>query len=197
MPVECCSPPTARWCIHSSAFEPNVAGVFDTRSGAELAGLNGALYGGFVAEFSADGSKLVTATGRLNVFDVATLRGGGSFDDALLREIDAHDSAVLALGLSPDGTMAVTDDREDPLKLWDLDTGRLLGEFGGTLDVEGKHLGDFHPTRPWLLVTTPPNAVRIHTLDIDELIEIARSRLSRQMSEAECTQYFRAACPTS
>ena len=42
---------------------------------------------------------------------------------------------------------------------------------------------------------TPPDQVRIHTLDIDELIEIAESKLSRDMTEPECQQYFREPMP--
>jgi hypothetical protein len=37
--------------------------------------------------------------------------------------------------------------------------------------------------------------VRIYTLDIDELIVIARDGLSRDMTEEECQQYFREPCP--
>ena len=40
-------------------------------------------------------------------------------------------------------------------------------------------MGAFHPTEPWLLVASPPNLIRIHTLDVDELIEIGRSRFAR------------------
>ena len=50
---------------------------------------------------------------------------------------------------------------------------------------------------PHLLVKTPQNEVRIYTLDIDELISIAMSRLSRDMTEEECQQYFRKPCPGS
>lgn len=46
------------------------------------------------------------------------------------------------------------------------------------------------------MVTTPPNIVRIHTLDLDELMAIAESRLSREMTDGECQQYFRGPCPT-
>jgi hypothetical protein len=46
-------------------------------------------------------------------------------------------------------------------------------------------------------VTSPPNEVRIYTLDIDELIAIAEAGLSRDMTEEECQQYFRRACEDS
>ena len=76
--------------------------------------------------------------------------------------------------MSPDGTKAATSAWDEPLRLWDLETGRSLGAFGsGRFAQRALHIADFHPTEPHLLVTTPPDQVRIHTLDIDELIEIA------------------------
>lgn len=111
-------------------------------------------------------------------------------------EMVGHDALVLRYDISPDGSMAATGSWDEPFKLWDLQTGELIAEFGGA--IEGRlHDGGFHPIEPWLLVTTPPNEVRIHTRDIDELIAIAESRLSRDMTEQECVQYFREPCPTS
>ena len=102
----------------------------------------------------------------------------------------------MSVKLSPDGTKAATAAFDEPLKLWDLESGQSLGEFGSG-GFDDPHLGGFHPTLAYLMVTTPPNEVRIHTLDVDELVAIAESRLSRDMTEAECQQYFREPCPTS
>lgn len=90
--------------------------------------------------------------------------------------------------------MAVTSAFGEPLRLWDLETGRLLGEFGGSVDADEAHYGDFHPTLPHLLVVSPPNEVRVFTLDIQDLAAIARSRLTREMTEEECQQYFHGSC---
>ncbi|MDH3499659.1 MAG: hypothetical protein OEM97_06025, partial [Acidimicrobiia bacterium] len=76
-----------------------------------------------------------------------------------------------------------------PAKLWDLETGRPLGEFGTT---ERTAIA-FHPTEPWLY-TAEGDTVTIHTLDIDELIEIANSRLTRDMTDDECQRYLRRGC---
>ena len=90
--------------------------------------------------------------------------------------------------------MVLTSAWSEPLKLWDLKTGESLGQFGGVLEGRAAHGGDFHPTLPRIVVTTPPGQVRIHTLDDDELIEIARSRITRELSEGECQQYLRRSC---
>ena len=118
-------------------------------------------------------------------------------DEAVILSIPAHDSLVFPISISADGTMAATAARNDRLKLWDLATGQELGQFGGELEGRLFNNGAFHRTLPHLLVTTPPSEVRIHTLDVDELIAIAESRLSRAMTEGECLQYFHGPCPSS
>jgi len=105
-----------------------------------------------------------------------------------------HGTLIVRVPLSPEGNQAVTSATDEPLRLRDLTTEVLLGTFG-VGGLNGFHLGDFHPTEPWLLVTAPPNIVRTDTLDIDELIEIAESKLSRPMTYDECRQYFRGPCP--
>ena len=88
------------------------------------------------------------------------------------------------------GTKATTRSFNEPLKLWDLTAGLQLAEFDGA-DSAG-----FHPTLPHLVVATPPNTITIHTLDSSELIAIAESRLTRDLTEAECITYLgEAACP--
>jgi hypothetical protein len=37
---------------------------------------------------------------------------------------------------------------------------------------------------------TPPNEVRVYTVDIDELIAIAKADLNRDMTKAQCEQYL-------
>lgn len=80
--------------------------------------------------------------------------------------------------------------------MWDLETGQLLGQFGGTIDDGTYRGGDFHPSLPQLIVTSP-DEIRIYTLDIHELVAIAESRLSREMTEGECQHYLREPCPAS
>ncbi len=174
-------------------------GIFDTDSG-ELLGteLEWPMVG-IEAAFTRDGSKLALATwsGTLYVFDVAMLIAGVSADEAVIREIEAHDSSAVRVSLSPDGSMAATWGLSDPVRVWDLETGQLFGEFGGRIEPGTFRDSDFHPSLPLLIVTSPPNEVRSHTLDIDELIAIAESGLSREMTEEECLQYFREPCPAS
>jgi hypothetical protein len=68
--------------------------------------------------------------------------------------------------------------REEPAQVWDLEIGALPGEFGTS--VEGDFVaGAFHPTEPKLYAEVGADLIGFFTLDPDELVEIARSRLSR------------------
>jgi WD40 repeat protein len=174
-------------------------GVFDTATG-ELLGTS-LLWpmGGFEAAFTPDGERLVLGTwrGPVLVFDVGTLLSGAAAEEAVLREIPAHDAGVLRVSMSPDGSMAATWAWTDPVKVWDLETGQLIGQFGAKIPSGVHRDGDFHPTLPQFVFATPPNEIRIYTLDIDELVTIAQAGLSRDMTEEECQQYFRRSCEDS
>lgn len=68
---------------------------------------------------------------------------------------------------------------DEPLKLWDLETGEKLGEFVTTDPT----VGAFHPTEPLLYVPLSGDEIGIYTLDTDDLMEIARSRLTWELTE--------------
>ena len=196
--------PQMLWAIFSPNGElvftthgPDGLALFDAASGELLANTGNSEYDGAALAFTADGTTLAIGSfvGDLYLFDVSKLLATGSFDEAEVLRITAHDSQVRSLAFSPDASMAATSARNDRLKLWDLDTGQQLGEFGGELEGRFSNIGAFHPTLPHLMVTTPLSEVRIHTLDVDELIAIARAGLSREMTEEECQRYFREPCP--
>ena len=163
--------------------------VFDADTGERLVTL-GLEYGGLAPEFTWDSSKLLIAGfGELFVFDLGALLDGATEEEALVRRIQTGDNLILRVAVSPDDSMVLTTAWSEPLRVWDLETGAPLGEFGGELEGATLHNGDFHPTLPHLMVTSPPNEVRIHTLDLEELTAIARDRLTRGFTPEECVLY--------
>jgi WD40 repeat protein len=136
-----------------------------------------------------------SVSGEVTVFDVPALLSGVPLAAAVVLEIPAHDTLIIIVSVSPDGSMAFSSTRNEPLKLWSLESGQLLGEFGGIPEEGWRNAGAFHPTLPQLMVASPPNLMRLHTLDVDEVIDIARSRLTRDLTEEECRLYLRRSCP--
>ena len=48
----------------------------------------------------------------------------------------------------------------------------------------------------WLASASPDGVVRVWALDLDELIEIAKRKVTRELSDEECLQYLHVeTCP--
>jgi WD40 repeat protein len=181
--------------VYTGNFDAE-AGLFDSETGALLVDFTATDYFTLGAAFTPDGSELIVMGSAVYVLDVETLLSGAPIEDAVKFEFPGLDTFAQSVSVSPDGAMLAAAGRSDPLKVWDLATGELLDEFGGKV-AEGFHVGTFHPSLPHLIVTTPPNEIRIHTFDIEELVALGRASLSREMTEEECQAYFRRACSES
>ena len=122
---------------------------------------------------------------------------------------------VLDLAFSPDGATLATSSSDGSVRLWDVGTGRqaltlatgVAGEVGAeskfcfrTLHVAYLGVGGklaFSPDGTRLSYTAADGTVRVLALDIDELVDLARSRLTRWWTPDECAEYLhRETCPT-
>ena len=69
------------------------------------------------------------------------------------------------------------------MRIWDLQTGNEVLRLDALTGPPGELA--FNPTRPWLAVVDWSGAVRVWTTDLDELVAIARSRVTRDLTDAE------------
>jgi WD40 repeat protein len=167
---------------------------FDVADGTFVAGLGSEEDepgGGWWTEFTRDGTALVVGgyDGVVRIYDVSTLLVGGSDGEAIMKRIPAHATFMILVEVSADGSMVASSAWDEPAKLWDLNDGRLLGQFGD----EQPTAVAFHPTEPRLFVSQS-GYVTVHTLDAAELMEIARAGLSRGLTDEECRRYLRRPC---
>lgn len=131
--------------------------------------------------FSPDGSHLVTAgiDWTAKIWDVTT------FEQVLV--LEGHRGAVTQAVWSPDGEMIVTGATDGTVRLWDAETGDvrlvLSGHEGGLVSLS------VSPDGRVLASSGVDGALRVWAIDLDELIGIAESRLSRTPTEAECEAY--------
>jgi WD40 repeat protein len=168
--------------------------IWDTATGAQVGSIEEYVLLGSSIQWTPDGRLLIVGgmDGFVNVFDVQRLLAGVPDWDALIRRITAHDGSTF-VECCVEGSLILTVARGEPAKVWDLETGALVGEFG--TPVEGDFVAAaFHPTEPRVYAEVGAYQIGIFTLDVDELIEISRSRLSRDLTEEECELYLRRSC---
>jgi WD40 repeat protein/class 3 adenylate cyclase len=136
--------------------------------------------------FSPDGSLLVAGGRRLEVIDTKTW--------APLWRVDAHDGGVFHLDVSPDSRFIVTTGVDGFVRLWDARDGSLLQAISLGQDyAKAVAFTDNHH----VVIGTLNGLVAGLTFDVDELLRIGASRVTRTLTPLECRTYLHLdACPT-
>ena len=105
-----------------------------------------------------------------------------------LLTLRGHDRRVSLATYSPDGQRIVTAGRNDKTaKVWQAQTGSelftLKGHDGRVSSVT------YSPDGQRIVTTSSDGTVQIYTTDMDELLEIANSRVTRQLTAEEKERY--------
>jgi WD40 repeat protein/DNA-binding SARP family transcriptional activator len=136
---------------------------------------------------SPDGEAFVTASGD----GIARIWG---IDGAPIEVLAGHVGAIQAVAFSPDGELIATAGQDETLRLWNVTSGREIL----ALREHAEALSDvsFSPDGTRLVSASFDGSIRTYVLPLDELIEIARSRLTRTWTPEECRQYLQTSdCP--
>jgi WD40 repeat protein len=153
--------------------------VGDLRGGVTIWSSDGALERTFHAgrrahvAFSADGGRLVTASGDrvARVFDSRTGR--------LELTLRGHRRALTSARFSPDGSTIVTASGDHDARLWDASTGRLLRVLRGHYAVISD--AEFSPDGRWV-VTAGPTTAGLWDVRSGELLFFLRGHAARLTS---------------
>jgi len=179
--------------VFGVAFSPNgeylatagwdgKAKVWEAASGKELTTLSGHSERVNHVVFSPDGQYLATASwdGTAKIWAIPSGRE--------VRTLFGHSGVVWGVAFSPDGSKLATGSFDTTTKIWDFASGQeLITLTGHQIGVSGP---EFSPDGRHLAVGGGDGTVRIYILDIDELIALARERLTRSLTAAECQQYL-------
>ena len=172
----------------ATASSDHTAKVWDARSGKELLTLRGHSDSVGGVAYSPDGKHLATASGdhTAKVWDaesgkeLLTLRG--------------HLSGVYGVAFCPDGKRLATASDDYTAKVWDVESGKELLALRGHLS--GVYGVAFCPDGKRLTTATRAGTVQVYAFDLRELLNLARSRLTRTFTAKDCQRSFQpGTCP--
>jgi len=135
--------------------------------------------------FSPTGDRVAVAGWELDssVWDVATRAEAYTLSEK-----------VFSIDFSPDGNRLVTGGEDGTVRIWDASDGRELLTIAGP--PSWVTAVEFLPDGLHVLAATVDGNIRVLTLDVDELVEIARGRGTRTLTETECLEYHFDPCPS-
>jgi WD40 repeat protein len=168
--------------VAAVAVQNGTVQLLDGRSGRLLATLPGGHGGAQSLAFDRSGKRIASGNwdGTAIVWDAASGRP--------LRTFAGHNGVIESLAFSPDGTTLATAGEDTTAKLWDLRTGkRLLTLTGHTLALTDVK---FSPDGTRLATASGDGTVRVYVLPVNKLLAVARARLTRTWSKAECRAYL-------
>ena len=137
--------------------------------------------------FSPDGTRLATASrdGSAKAWDAVSGKE--------LFTLWGHDGTVFSVAFSPDGKTIATASADKTAKLWDALTGKELLTLNAR---DGLTSVAFSPDGSQLAVSSRDGTARIYLLKIEDLLALAKQRVTRSLTTEECQQYLHtAACP--
>ncbi|KPK92042.1 MAG: hypothetical protein AMJ88_11890 [Anaerolineae bacterium SM23_ 63] len=135
----------------------------------------------WAGRFSPDDSMIATAgtDPRVKLWDVLT--------GQLLLTLTGHTAQSVWISFSPDGKIVSTSSFDGTAKLWEVSTGQEL------LTLPGDALNNvqFSPDGTRLAVSDyGERVVRVYVLPIDELVALAKARVTRSLTIDECKVYL-------
>lgn len=160
-----------------------------TRSLLSTLGLEGDFI--FSAAFDPTGRYLHGGTqhGRAWVMDFAAVVDGTPASDALVMNVVAHVGGVPIQVMNADGVLA-TGAVNGTLRLWDVSQGALIVEL--ERDMDSLPFVAFSPDGEYLYYSDLGQAgyvIRRFALDPEQLVALAESRVTRELTEDECRRF--------
>jgi WD40 repeat protein len=172
-----------------TASQSGIVKLWDSSSGDELLSLNGKLEEIVDIVYSTDGTRLAT----VNNADPARIWDPETGEVVItLYDHQAYDTTIAGVALSPDMSRVVTAYLCPDVRVWSTATGHQLYRLYDCCPSCGHITGITFSPDGKQLATSSEDGIRIYLFDIEDLVALAKSRLTRDFTREECLQYFRA-----
>jgi WD40 repeat protein len=108
-------------------------------------------------------------------------------------QLPGHAGLTLRLAFNQDETLLASASFDGFAKVWDLETGQeLFTLYGNSSNVFGV---TFSPDGNHLATTGGDGTLRVFTTRMEDLVTLAKLRVTRRLTEAECQKYLHGNCP--
>ena len=111
-----------------------------------------------------------------------------------LEDLEGESGAVRDVAWSADGAQIATAGLDGVIRLWDAASGAHRLALHGHRTLVDKVR--FSPDNSTLASIAPDGTLRMWALDLDDLIDIAWGKLSREFTHEDCQTLLRADCPS-
>lgn len=141
-------------------------------------------------EFSKDGKRILT-TGRDRIAKILDAETGEE-----IRSFTGHEGTIFRAVFSPDEKTIATSSCDKTAKLWDVESGsELLTLHGATKCL---YWVDFSLDGKRLITSSDDGGVREYLVDLKDVVDLAKKRLTRAWTPEECIKYLHQdSCPLS
>jgi Tol biopolymer transport system component len=165
----------------ATASDDRTAKLWDASSGEELRTLRGHSNTVYSVTFSPDGRQLATASidRTAKLWDASSGQG--------LFTLVGHTNILSSIIFSSDGTRLATASWDKTARVWDASSGRELSTLSHTREVMSV---TFSPDGTRLTTASADRIVRVYVLNIEALIALAQTRVTRLWTPEECKKYL-------
>jgi WD40 repeat protein len=170
-----------------------VASTWDAKTGKSVSGAGSADVCQAIiwdAEFSPDGHYWAAAgyDGLAHVYEVQGEPDEDGPAYSIAYALQGHRGNVTGVAFNPEGTILASASSDGMAKLWDLATGlELITLTDRDVPLAGV---EFSPDGRYVATAASDGSISVHIVSVEELMDLARSRLSRDFTKYECQRYL-------